>query len=94
MWWSVIFGSNLGGNLTPIGYASTLVAVTIMHKHDLRISFMGFVKKKRAVRSASYLPRQAVRSVRVKTPAGLSWLFPGIACDLEDAEQQQDGPDW
>ena len=45
MWWSVIFGANLGGNLTPIGYASTLVAVTIMHKHDLRISFMGFVKK-------------------------------------------------
>jgi Na+/H+ antiporter NhaD/arsenite permease-like protein len=45
MWWSVIFGANLGGNLTPIGSASTLVAVTIMHKHDLRISFMGFVKK-------------------------------------------------
>ena len=45
MWWSVIFGANLGGNLTPIGSASTLVAVTIMHKKDLRISFMGFVKK-------------------------------------------------
>lgn len=45
MWWSVIFGANLGGNLTPIGSASTLVAVTIMHKHDLKISFMGFVKK-------------------------------------------------
>ena len=45
MWWSVIFGANLGGNLTPIGSASTLVAVTVMHKHDLKISFMGFVKK-------------------------------------------------
>ncbi|MEE2615962.1 MAG: SLC13 family permease [Verrucomicrobiota bacterium] len=45
MWWSVIFGANLGGNLTPIGSASTLVAVTIMHKHDLKISFMGFVRK-------------------------------------------------
>ena len=45
MWWSVIFGANLGGNLTPIGSASTLVAVNIMHKHDLKISFMGFVKK-------------------------------------------------
>ena len=45
MWWSVIFGANLGGNLTPIGSASTLVAVTIMHKHDLKISFIGFVKK-------------------------------------------------
>ena len=24
----------------------------------------------------------------------MSRLFPGIAGDLEDAEQQQDGPDW
>ena len=45
LWWSVVFGANLGGNLTPIGSASTLVAVTIMHKHKLGLSFMGFVKK-------------------------------------------------
>jgi len=45
LWWSVIFGSNLGGNLTPIGSASTLVAVTIIHKHKLHLTFMGFVKK-------------------------------------------------
>jgi Na+/H+ antiporter NhaD/arsenite permease-like protein len=44
-WWSVIFGANLGGNLTPIGSASTLVAVTIMHKQNLHMSFAGFVKK-------------------------------------------------
>ena len=44
LWWSVIFGANLGGNLTPIGSASTLVAVTIMHKHDLKLSFAKFVK--------------------------------------------------
>ncbi|MDP6444532.1 MAG: SLC13 family permease [Pirellulaceae bacterium] len=44
LWWSVIFGANLGGNLTPIGSASTLVAVTIMHKHKLPMSFAGFVK--------------------------------------------------
>ncbi len=43
-WWSVIFGANLGGNLTPIGSASTLVAVTIMHKHGLVVSFASFVK--------------------------------------------------
>ncbi len=43
-WWSVIFGANLGGNLTPIGSASTLVAVTIIHKHGLKLSFAGFVK--------------------------------------------------
>ena len=43
LWWSVIFGANLGGNLTPIGSASTLVAVTIMHKHQLEVSFARFV---------------------------------------------------
>jgi len=44
LWWSVIFGANLGGNITPIGSASTLVAVTIMHKNDIKISFFGFIK--------------------------------------------------
>ena len=44
LWWSVIFGCNLGGNLTPIGSASTLVAVTIMHRHELKLSFLDFVK--------------------------------------------------
>jgi Na+/H+ antiporter NhaD/arsenite permease-like protein len=44
LWWSVVFGANLGGNITPIGSASTLVAVTIIHKHGLPLSFIGFVK--------------------------------------------------
>ena len=44
LWWSVVFGANLGGNITPIGSASTLVAVTIMHKHKLNLSFAGFIK--------------------------------------------------
>jgi Na+/H+ antiporter NhaD/arsenite permease-like protein len=43
LWWSVVFGANLGGNLTPIGSASTVVAVTIMHKHELKMSFASFV---------------------------------------------------
>jgi Na+/H+ antiporter NhaD/arsenite permease-like protein len=42
-WWAVIFGANLGGNITPIGSASTLVAVTIIHKNKLPMSFMRFV---------------------------------------------------
>ena len=45
LWWSVVFGANLGGNLTPIGSASTLVAVTIIHKYKLPLSFIDFVKK-------------------------------------------------
>ena len=44
LWWAVVFGANLGGNLTPIGSASTLVAVTIIHKNKLPMSFAGFVK--------------------------------------------------
>lgn len=43
MWWSVIFGANLGGNLTPIGSASTLVAVTMMNKYKLGVGFGRFV---------------------------------------------------
>ncbi|MEM9073128.1 MAG: SLC13 family permease [Myxococcota bacterium] len=44
LWWSVVFGANLGGNLTPIGSASTVVAVTLMHKYKLELSFGGFVR--------------------------------------------------
>jgi Na+/H+ antiporter NhaD/arsenite permease-like protein len=44
-WWAVVFGANLGGNLTPIGSASTLVAVTIIHRYELRLTFAGFVAK-------------------------------------------------
>ena len=44
LWWAVVFGANLGGNLTPIGSASTLVAVTIIHKNNIQLSFVGFVK--------------------------------------------------
>ncbi len=44
-WWAVIFGANLGGNITPIGSASTLVAVTIIHKSGIKLSFAGFVKR-------------------------------------------------
>jgi Na+/H+ antiporter NhaD/arsenite permease-like protein len=44
-WWAVVFGANLGGNITPIGSASTLVAVTIIHKYELKLSFADFVKK-------------------------------------------------
>ncbi len=44
-WWAVVFGANLGGNITPIGSASTLVAVTIIHKSGIKLSFADFVKR-------------------------------------------------
>ena len=43
-WWAIVFGANLGGNITPIGSASTVVAVTIMKKNGLKITFLQFVK--------------------------------------------------
>lgn len=43
-WWCVIYGANLGGNITPIGSASTVVAMTIIHKNKLPLTFVGFVK--------------------------------------------------
>lgn len=44
-WWSIIYGSNLGGNITPIGSASTVVAVTIMARQKIKMGFVDFVKK-------------------------------------------------
>jgi Na+/H+ antiporter NhaD/arsenite permease-like protein len=43
-WWCVIFGANLGGNITPIGSASTVVAMTIIARQKLPLTFVGFVK--------------------------------------------------
>lgn len=45
LWWSTIFGTNLGGNFTPIGSASTVVAVAIIHKNKLPLTFGSFVAK-------------------------------------------------
>jgi Na+/H+ antiporter NhaD/arsenite permease-like protein len=43
LWWCVILGSNLGGNITPIGSASTVVAMTIIAREKLPLNFVGFV---------------------------------------------------
>jgi Na+/H+ antiporter NhaD/arsenite permease-like protein len=45
LWWATIFGTNLGGNFTPIGSASTVVAVAIIHRAKLNLSFLGFVRR-------------------------------------------------
>jgi len=44
LWWSVVFGANLGGNISPIGSASIVVAVTIMAKENIKMSFLEFVR--------------------------------------------------
>jgi Na+/H+ antiporter NhaD/arsenite permease-like protein len=43
-WWCVILGANLGGNITPIGSASTVVAATIISRQQIKMGFMDFVK--------------------------------------------------
>ncbi len=45
LWWAVVFGANLGGNLTPIGSVSSLVAIAIMQKHGVKMPFMAFCRK-------------------------------------------------
>ena len=44
LWWSLIFGAGLGGNLTPIGSASTVVAISILKREGHNVSFMQYVK--------------------------------------------------
>ncbi|MEL6850661.1 MAG: SLC13 family permease, partial [Bacteroidota bacterium] len=44
-WWAIIYGANLGGNITPIGSASTVVAVTVINRQKLGLGFLGFIVK-------------------------------------------------
>ena len=44
LWWSLIFGAGLGGNFTPIGSASTVVAIGILKKEGHTVTFLQYVK--------------------------------------------------
>ena len=44
LWWSLILGAGLGGNFTPIGSASTVVAIAILKREGYKITFMQYVK--------------------------------------------------
>ena len=44
LWWALIFGAGLGGNLTPIGSASTVVAMSVMKKEGHAMGFLEYVK--------------------------------------------------
>ena len=57
-WWCVIFGANLGGNITPIGSASTVVAMTFIHREKLPLTFVDFV-----VAAAPFAAMQLVLAV-------------------------------
>lgn len=66
-WWAVVFGSNLGGNITPIGSASTVVACTIMKIHDLKVSFLDFVKIGGTFTLSQFAARQSIKCFLART---------------------------
>jgi len=43
--WSMVFGANLGGNLTPIGSPSNIIAVGMLKKKGMNIGFHEWLKK-------------------------------------------------
>jgi len=45
LWWGLVLGANLGGNITPIGSASTMVGVTALRGEGIDLTFMAFVRK-------------------------------------------------
>jgi Na+/H+ antiporter NhaD/arsenite permease-like protein len=44
LWWSLLFGAVLGGNLTPIGSPSNVIALNVMKKEGKSVSFGEFMK--------------------------------------------------
>ncbi len=45
LWWGLVLGANLGGNITPIGSASTMVGVMALRGEGISLSFLEFVSK-------------------------------------------------
>ncbi|MBN2838772.1 MAG: sodium:proton antiporter, partial [Fusobacteriaceae bacterium] len=44
LWWALSFGACLGGNLTILGAATNVVAVSVGDKAGLKIGFVQFMK--------------------------------------------------
>ena len=44
LWWALSLGACLGGNGTVIGASANVVALAISRKHNLVVSFLGFMK--------------------------------------------------
>ncbi|MEM3565130.1 MAG: SLC13 family permease [Candidatus Jordarchaeaceae archaeon] len=42
--WSLIFGSNMGNNLTPIGSLPNLLALTSLEKENIKVTWFDFMK--------------------------------------------------
>jgi Na+/H+ antiporter NhaD/arsenite permease-like protein len=44
IWWGLVIGANLGGNLTPIGSPSNILVLAVSEREGTPISFMTFFK--------------------------------------------------
>jgi len=44
LWWGLVIGANLGGNMTPIGSPSTIIAIGISDQEGYPIPFTTFLK--------------------------------------------------
>lgn len=44
LWWGLIIGANLGGNITPIGSPSTIISLGVSEQEGYPISFNKFFK--------------------------------------------------
>lgn len=44
LWWALSLGACLGGNGTVIGASANVVALSIARKHNMQVSFFGFMK--------------------------------------------------
>jgi Na+/H+ antiporter NhaD/arsenite permease-like protein len=44
LWWGLVIGANLGGNMTPIGSPSNVITIGISEQEGYPISFTMFLK--------------------------------------------------
>jgi Na+/H+ antiporter NhaD/arsenite permease-like protein len=45
LWWALLLGTILGGNLTPIGSSANIVIVGIAERAGARVSFWDFTRR-------------------------------------------------
>jgi Na+/H+ antiporter NhaD/arsenite permease-like protein len=55
LWWALLLGTVLGGNLTPIGASANVVAVGIAQRAGHPISFWDFTKRGAPVTAVSFV---------------------------------------
>jgi Na+/H+ antiporter NhaD/arsenite permease-like protein len=44
LWWGLVIGANLGGNMTPIGSPSNIITIGVSEQEGYPISFNMFLK--------------------------------------------------